>query len=66
MTTSKPNYIILDTDYYTYSMVYSCYLGKEYFWLLSRESTMDNDTYNKLLTDAKLLIPMFDFNELIP
>ncbi len=54
---SQPNYIVLDTDYTSYSLVYSCTQsapsifssGKtEYAWILSRQKTLDQATVQRL------------------
>ena len=38
----EPNYLIVDTDYETYSMVYACEPNDmQYLWILSREPTLD-------------------------
>jgi len=54
------NYIILDTDYSKYSIVYSCFLGKEFLWLLTREPEVSTQYYNSLLDKVSVLVPSFD------
>ena len=49
VVSDEPNYIVLDTDYDSYSIVYSCgnLLGLftiEYLWVLAREPTLDQAT----------------------
>jgi len=45
-------YIILDTDYNNYSIIYSCYdaglMKDQYIWILSRKPEMDNEMKNNL------------------
>jgi lipocalin len=54
---TTPNYIVLDTDYENYTLVYTCRIEPsffksekkvEYAWLLSRERTMKPETVEKL------------------
>ena len=47
-------YIILNTDYDNYSIVYSCYdagfMKDQYVWILSRKPEIDNNLQNNLTT----------------
>jgi apolipoprotein D and lipocalin family protein len=56
------NYIVVDTDYKSYSLVYSCttkygFLRTEVAWILSRERTLDKATVDKLLVKIKEISP---------
>jgi len=63
--TKVPNYIVIDTDYENYSMVYSCHSGPTAdLWILSRAPVMDDDLYSSLLDRAADLLPQFDFSTL--
>mmetsp|Transcript_14813 Transcript_14813/g.20654 ORF Transcript_14813/g.20654 Transcript_14813/m.20654 type:complete len:218 (-) Transcript_14813:41-694(-) len=49
-------YWVVDTDYDSYALVWCCYdiakVGhEEYAWILSRTPTMDNQLYNKLISE---------------
>ena len=41
-----PNYLILDTDYDSYSMVYSCGNNDPILWILSRTPELDDTVVN--------------------
>ena len=44
-----PNYLIVDTDYDTYSMVYTCEDGvRPVLWILARTPYLDDITFNFL------------------
>ena len=51
------NYWVLDTDYNTYAVVWSCFpfgmSNRKEVWILSRSSTMDNETYDKIIAKNK-------------
>ena len=50
----EPNYLIMDTDYDSYSMVYSCFPNDTaYLWIMSRTPTMEKALLDKLNADAK-------------
>lgn len=53
----KGDYRVVDTDYKSYSLVYSCtdfFFGKFYFvWILSREPTLPEVTYQRLLSQIE-------------
>ena len=64
----KPNYTVLDTDYETYSIVYSCgdFLGLasfDFLWILSRENTMDDATMLSLINKIEAKLPEYGFFE---
>jgi lipocalin len=63
--TDDPNYIVIDTDYESYSLVYSCH-SAEYpvLWVLTREPYMPQAQYEGLLVRAAYLLPDFDFQKL--
>ena len=37
----------------------------QYMWLLSREPTLDDAIYNKIMETARAALPNFDFSKLI-
>ena len=47
----KPNYVVIDTDYETYSVVYCCDV-KNYLWLLTSEPVVSDKLYNHMLDIA--------------
>ena len=56
------NYIVIDTDYKSYSLVYSCtikygFLRTEVGYILSRERTLEKATVEKLLVKIKEISP---------
>ena len=63
--TSEPNYIVIDTDYISYSLVYSCHSGPTpSLWIMSREPYLPDNVYADLLERASDLLPSFDFSTL--
>ena len=63
-TPTKTNYQVIETDYSSYSVVYSCSSTKAYLWLLSREPVASDSLYKYMLLSAKAMLPNFDFNDL--
>jgi lipocalin len=67
---TQGSYIVWDTDYTSYSLVYSCSeqdlyffkLKTEYVWILSRNSTLDADKTNMLR--AKLQAAKVDLSSI--
>ena len=59
------NYNIIDTDYETYSIIYTCGDGNEFLWIMSRTPTMDEATLTYVLTKAKTALPHFDFSKMV-
>merc|ERR1711990_1384028 len=66
--TKESNYIIVDTDYENYSIVYSCFsVFKTKVWILSRTPIMDESYYQHAVDVIKKEIPHYDFDtEMIP
>lgn len=60
----KPNYVVIETDYETYSVVYCCDLGFEYVWLLAREPVASDELYDQMLGIAMDNLPTFNFSSL--
>ena len=65
---SEPNYTVLDTDYETYSIVYSCggYLGVaswDFLCILSRTPSMDDATILSLIDKIEDKVPHYGFFE---
>ena len=57
---TEPNYIVMDTDYATYSVVYGCEEdGEQNLWILSRTPTMDADTLQSLYSAALARLPNY-------
>ena len=60
---NSTNYNVIDTDYTTYSLVYSCSLSffgivkTEVAWILSRSRTLDQTIINNLLAKVKQISP---------
>ena len=64
---SPPQYIIIGTDYETYSVVYSCCYAsqRKYLWLLTREPVISDALYDQMLGIAKKSLPKFNFDDLV-
>ena len=63
---AEPNYLVVDTDYDNYSIVYSC--GEEdmqYLWFLSREPELSDDLYNSMLATVAEKLPNYDLDQFI-
>ena len=61
----EPNYLVVDTDYETHSIVYSCEEdGMAMLWLLAREPEVSPELEQKMMQKAKDALPNFDFNNL--
>ena len=58
---SKPNYKVIETDYTSYSIVYSCGFVSAKLWLLTREPIVADTLINTMLATAKKNLPHFDF-----
>jgi hypothetical protein len=58
------DYEVLDTDYFTYAIVYSCsnfYLAKsEYIWVLTRAQFVDESLIYNALQTIKSKVPDYD------
>jgi apolipoprotein D and lipocalin family protein len=46
---SKPNYLVVDTDYHSYSIVYSCGFLSAKVWLLTREALPSTELYESMI-----------------
>ena len=61
------NYNVVDTDYDTYTIVYSCkeYFGgmvsSDYFWILAREQKLADETLTDIIKVANEKIPGYNF-----
>lgn len=62
--TPTPNYIIVDTDYDSYSLVYSCSNFRAYLWYLSRTATVTQEWRDAMHTRTALMLPNFNFEML--
>jgi len=65
--TDYPNYNVLDTDYETYSIVFTCDpsgKGKSFLWLMAREPVADQALIDTIMATAAGKLPNFDFNTL--
>ena len=59
----EPNYLIVDTDYETYSMVYACEPNDmQYLWILSRTPTLDQGILDSLNAQAMEKLPNYDWS----
>uniref|UniRef100_A0A7S3FSK0 Lipocalin/cytosolic fatty-acid binding domain-containing protein n=1 Tax=Strombidium rassoulzadegani TaxID=1082188 RepID=A0A7S3FSK0_9SPIT len=58
----KPNYTVVDTDYDSYSIVYSCQpkTQKQIVWILSRTPELEEQTFKQTLSTIHQKIPNFD------
>ena len=62
----KANYTVLDTDYETYSVVYSCggFLGLasfDFLWIMSREPELDDAKMLELIGKVEDRLPDYGF-----
>ena len=63
----KPNYTVLDTDYETYSIVYSCgsapfnLASWDFLWILSRTPKIDDDKMLELIGKIEHALPNYGF-----
>ena len=56
-------YLVLDTDYDTYALVYSCSpLDMQYFYILGREPTMDQALIDSLNEQGRQRLPNYDWS----
>ena len=56
-----PNYLIVDTDYETYSIVYSCDPDDmQYLWFLAREPAISDELDAELHAKALMYLPNYD------
>ena len=57
------NYYVLDTDYETYTLVYSCNsMQTPMLWILARTPTLDQDLIDRLNAEAAQKLPNYDFS----
>ena len=61
-----PNYLIVDTDYETYSIVYSCDPDDmQYLWFLAREPAISDELDAELHAKAFMYLPNYETTNLI-
>ena len=60
----QPNYIVVDTDYSSYSIVYACGGLTSVLWLLTRQPNPSDALYNNMLKIAAEKVPHFDLSRL--
>lgn len=60
----EPNYLVVDTDYTTYSVVYACDFGFTYLWFLSRTPTVDDEQMDRYNEIARANLPNFNFDKM--
>ena len=62
----KPNLTIVDTDYTTYSIEWSCDVdqGVNMLWLNSRDAAPSDEVFNAMYAKAQELLPTYDFTTL--
>ena len=60
----KANYSVMDTDYDTYSIVYSSgRFGFDYLWVLAREKQLDDDTMKSIVAKINEKLPHYNFEK---
>ena len=62
----NPNYIIVDTDYFSYSIIYSCGVFSDSLWLITRQPEISDDLYNNMISKTKKSLPNFKISDLAP
>ena len=65
-TPDTPNSQIVETDYDSYSIVYTCGFTKNFVWFLTREPVISDELYNYMYTTAQANLPNFKFSTLDP
>ena len=59
------NYQIVDTDYTTYSIVWSCSpVSEQIFYILARDPIVSQSQLNQYISMAKAAVPTYNFNNL--
>ena len=61
-----PNYLIVDTDYKSYSVVYSCGWFSNSLWLITREPVVSQQLYDRMVNVTKAQLPTFDWSTMAP
>ena len=62
----KPNYTVMETDYDNYTIVYSCsdwfwgYASFDYLWILSREPTMTDESFQARVQTIQDTLPHYN------
>ena len=59
----EPNYLIMKTDYDTYSLMYSCDYETAFLYILSRTPVLDQDKIDELNAYAKENLPNYDWSQ---
>lgn len=67
----EPNYIVVSTDYTSYSIVYSCdewslWESTPSLWILTREPEPKPEDFARYQDIARKSLPNFDFNNMAP
>ena len=62
----SPNYLIVDTDYSSYSIVYSCGWFSNSLFLITREPVISQKLYDTMVSIAKAKLPNFDWSTMAP
>ena len=63
--TDYPNYNVIDTDYTSYSVVYTCDAGKAFLWLMAREPNAEQELLDSMWATARTALPNFDFTTML-
>ena len=66
--TKDPNYLVLGTDYISYTVVYSCekvfgFLYQDDLWILTRDNIIDKEVKDAAHDVIKEKAPFYDFEE---
>jgi lipocalin len=59
---TDPNYVIVDTDYTSFSVVYACTKFRQYLWYLSRAETVTQEWRDQMHAIAAAALPNFNFS----
>ena len=58
----SPNYIVVDTDYHSYSIVYSCGFFHSKVWLMTRQAVPSTELYESMIKTVQDRLPNFDIS----
>ncbi len=66
----KQNYQVVDTDYTSYAIVYSCknhlgFLKKESAWILTRDAEADQSVIDTAIASLEANLPDYDYQKYV-